>query len=147
HRVGHLSVSAGITVEPDRAEAGDGAAIGPDAQILPSAVPERHRTLGQAERGIDRELLVRSLLAAGGAQPLAALAAALAGKAPELDQVHGDPVGPVAEMDGTAGLARVVAQGIELRVVESVDERGRPAALACREIGHHKNSLPQRTRR
>ena len=103
HRVGGLTVTACIAVEADRAETGRDAAIGPDAQILAGAVLERHRPLTQAESDIDGILLVRAFLAAGPAQPLAAFAAGLAGKAPEFEQVHTDPLGAVAEMDGAPG--------------------------------------------
>src|SRR6185369_14807068 len=71
---------------------------------------------------IDRELLVRAFLAARIAEPLSALAAGAAGEAPEFEQIHRDALNAVEQMNRAPGLRNIVAERIELRVVEGVDE-------------------------
>lgn len=126
-RIGALAVIAGIAVEPDLAETGSDTAVRPDPVVAGNAVRgagERYRPLAQGERDVDRIALVRAFFAAGRAEPLAALAAALgAGEAPQLDQVHRYPAGAVGERDRAAGLTGVVTQRIELGAMEGIDER------------------------
>src|SRR5205085_3502741 len=94
---------AGVAVETDYGETRRDAAIRPDAQGRARAVDEGHRPLAETKGDIDRELLVRALLAAGGAEPLAALAAGAAGEAPEFDEVHADARCAIGEMNRASG--------------------------------------------
>jgi hypothetical protein len=92
-------------------------------------------------------LLVGALLARRIAEPLAALAGILrAGKAEPLDDIDGDAMGPVAQMQRAAGLAGIIAQRIQRRTVEGIGKRVRPAALAGVRLRHsgHRHGCVER---
>jgi hypothetical protein len=103
---------------------------------------KRYRPLADTEGDIDRVLRTGALFGSGAATPsaaaLAAFATAAAGKAPEFEQVDGNPLGPVADRDDAPRLAGVVAQRADLRMVEGVDERARATALAARRRVNHR---------
>src|SRR6185437_4246994 len=132
-RVGRLAVIAGIAVEPDLRQADRHPAIGPDPvprAVAPARSGEGDRALADSHRDIDREFLLALFAGAATAAALAALAAGRTGEAQEFEQVYRHPLGAVADRHRATSLAGVVAERADLRVVEGIDEGGRPAALA-----------------